>query len=254
MSSFNLAVHPDRPLIFAHRGANTDAPENTIAAFRLARQQGADGIELDVKLTGDGQVVVLHDQTLDRTSDGHGPLRSLRLAEVKKLDAGSWFDWAFAGERIPTLAEVFDEFGDTILYDIELTNYAAPFDGLPQKVARLVQQFKLAHRVFVTSFVPVALVKFHSILPAIPCGLIALKGAPGWLSRSALGRWLAPQAVVPYYTDVTESFIRKQALHKRVVIPWTVNESQKFHLMFGWGVGAVITDVPQIARQSLEAV
>jgi glycerophosphoryl diester phosphodiesterase len=254
LSSFNLAAQPDRPLIFAHRGSNHNAPENTLAAFRSAHQQGADGIELDVKLTADGQVVVLHDQTVDRTSDGYGPLRRYRLAELKKLDAGSWFDHAFAGERIPTLTEVFEAFGNSILYDIELTNYLSPFDELSVKVAALVAEARLLDCVMVSSFLPVALVRFKWLLPDVPAGLIALKGLAGTLTRSALGRKLAGRAVIPYYTDLTREYVQSQARYGRVVIPWTVNEMDVIRRMFEWGAGAVITDVPDIARRALEAV
>ncbi|NMC78815.1 MAG: glycerophosphodiester phosphodiesterase, partial [Chloroflexi bacterium] len=94
---------PAHPMLFAHRGASADAPENTLAAFRLAVDENADGIELDAKLSADGQVVVIHDQSVDRTTDGHGRVGQLTLAQLKELDAGSSFSPGFAGERIPTL-------------------------------------------------------------------------------------------------------------------------------------------------------
>ena len=100
-----------RPTIFAHRGASIYAPENTIAAFELAVEQQADGIELDAKLCADGQIVVFHDQTVDRTSDGSGKVLDLSLAALKELDAGSWFGENFAGQAIPTLEEVFEAVG-----------------------------------------------------------------------------------------------------------------------------------------------
>src|SRR5512137_910870 len=90
-----------RPLILAHRGASRRAPENTMAAFRLAVQVGADGVELDVQLSRDGEVVVMHDGRVDRTSDGHGRVRDLTLAELRAFDAGRWVAPEFAGERIP---------------------------------------------------------------------------------------------------------------------------------------------------------
>src|SRR5512138_390835 len=99
------------PAIFAHRGASAHAPENTLAAFRLALEHGADGIELDAKLTSDGQVVVIHDQTVERTTGDPGMVRDMTLAQLKALDAGSFFDSAFTREPIPTLAEVFDLIG-----------------------------------------------------------------------------------------------------------------------------------------------
>lgn len=118
----------DRVLNFAHRGASHDAPENTLAAFRLAREMGADGVELDVQASKDGEAVVIHDFTVDATTDGRGPVKDKTLAELKELDAGSWFDAPsinsgrrrFAGERIPTLQEVIDEVGHQLLLAIEL--------------------------------------------------------------------------------------------------------------------------------------
>src|SRR5690242_12342962 len=97
-----------RPVIFAHRGACAHAPENTLASFELALAQQADAIELDAKLSADGFVVVHHDDTVDRTTDGKGRLKNLTLAELKKLDAGSSFAETFKGEKIPTLEEVFE--------------------------------------------------------------------------------------------------------------------------------------------------
>src|SRR5512143_199880 len=104
-----------RPLILAHRGASRRAPENTMAAFRLAAELGADGVELDVQLSKDGEVVVMHDSRVDRTTDGHGRIRDLPLAELRALDAGGWYAPEFAGERIPTLAEVLHELGPRLV-------------------------------------------------------------------------------------------------------------------------------------------
>ncbi|HEY8531638.1 MAG TPA: glycerophosphodiester phosphodiesterase family protein, partial [Limnochorda sp.] len=112
-----------KPLILAHRGASAEAPENTLAAFRLALEQGADGFELDIHRTRDGHLVVCHDERVDRTTDGTGFIGSMTLAELKKLDAGRWFDARFAGERIPTLDEVWalvEEAGGIRLLNIEV--------------------------------------------------------------------------------------------------------------------------------------
>src|SRR5690606_40107102 len=96
-----------KPLRVAHRGARAEGPENTLAAIRLALEKGADGFELDVHRTRDGHLVVCHDETVDRTTDGTGAIGAMTLAELKRLDAGRWFDERFAGERIPTLDEVW---------------------------------------------------------------------------------------------------------------------------------------------------
>src|SRR4030042_5766395 len=117
-----------RPTIFAHRGSSVHAPENTLAAFKLAIDQHADGIELDTKLSADGQVVVMHDDTVDRTTNGTGRIKSLTLHELKRLDAGSKFDPSFHAERIPTLAEVFETVGGKIFINVALATYTSPTD------------------------------------------------------------------------------------------------------------------------------
>ena len=128
------------PLLIAHRGASAHAPENTLAAFELAIHLGAPAVELDVKLTGDHQVVVLHDQTLDRTTDGKGPLAAHTLEAVKQLDAGSYFSPEFRGEHVPTLAEVFEAIGKAALINVELTNYETPGDDLVDRVVQVAPQ------------------------------------------------------------------------------------------------------------------
>jgi len=132
-----------KPLIIGHRGASAHAPENTIAAFQLALKFGADAVELDAKLSADGAIVVIHDQTVDRTTNGQGKISEFSLTEIKKLDAGSKFDLQFEGEAIPTLEEVFEVVGGKLLINVELTNYAMPNDDLPERVAELVKRMKM---------------------------------------------------------------------------------------------------------------
>lgn len=117
-----------RPILLGHRGAKNYAPENTLAAFTLALEQGADGVELDAKLSADGVVVVHHDAMLDRTTDGKGPLARHTFAQLRELDAGSFFSEKFRGEKIPTLEEVFETVGKRAVVNVELTNYSTPFD------------------------------------------------------------------------------------------------------------------------------
>ena len=103
--------HSPRPILFAHRGASLHAPENTMEAFNLAIQQGADGVELDAKLSADGEVIVIHDPTVDRTTNGHGRVATFKLTDLRALDAGSFFSEKFRGAQIPTLDEVFEVIG-----------------------------------------------------------------------------------------------------------------------------------------------
>ena len=147
------------PVIFAHRGASAHAPENTIAAFKIATDQGADAIELDAKLASDGHVVVIHDQTVDRTTPATGRVKDMTTYDLTKLDAGSHFDCTFQGEPIPTLEQVFALFGKQVYINVELTNYISPTDDLPEKVSQLIIQYHLRDRVLVSSFNPISLIR-----------------------------------------------------------------------------------------------
>lgn len=148
----NMLYTLPKPVIFGHRGACAHAPENTLASFRLAFDQGADAIELDAKLSRDGEVVVFHDSTLDRTTNGTGRVDSKSLAELRELDAGSHFSEQFRGEKIPLLLEVLEEFGKTRYINIELTNYTSPNDELVEKAAALVNSMGLGERILFSSF------------------------------------------------------------------------------------------------------
>ena len=136
------------PTIFAHRGSSVHAPENTLSAFKLAISHHADAIELDAKLCATGEVVVIHDQSVDRTTNGSGKVLELPLTALRELDAGSWFGTDFQGEGIPTLDEVFEVVGRKIFINVEITNYATPFDDLPQKVVEIVRRHGLQENMF----------------------------------------------------------------------------------------------------------
>jgi glycerophosphoryl diester phosphodiesterase len=239
------------PVIYAHRGASAYAPENTLAAFKLALQQGADAIELDAKLSVDGEVVVFHDQTIDRTTNGTGKLAEKTLSELKALDAGAWYSMEFTGERIPTLDEVFEQVGRRLFINVELTNYATPNDDLVQKVIELVRKHHLEEGVLFSSFHPVNLIKARRLLPGVPVGILAMEGGPGALARSFVGRWVAPAFVHPYLTDVTDRWIQRQHEAGRKVNVWTVNDPNDLRALLRWGADGIITDDPRLARQIL---
>jgi glycerophosphoryl diester phosphodiesterase len=241
-----------RPAIIAHRGASAYAPENTLAAFKLALQQGADGIELDTKLSADGHVVVMHDQTVDRTTPFHGNVAGFRLAELRKMDAGSHFDIAYKGEPVPTLEEVFKAVGQLTYINVELTNYASPNDQLPAKVAELVRQFKLTHRVIFSSFNPIALLRIRRLVPEAPVGLLAFPGARGWLARSWPGRLVRYQSLHPEAADTTASLVNRVHQRSGRVIVYTVNHVEEMNRLFALGVDGIFTDDPLLAQTALK--
>jgi glycerophosphoryl diester phosphodiesterase len=236
-----------QPVIFAHRGASAHAPENTIAAFELAVAQQADGIELDVKLTSDGHVVVHHDATVNRTTNGQGKLKDLSLAELKKLDAGSSFSEQFRGETIPTLEEVFEAVGGRTFINIELTNYNTPRDQLVETVCMLVKKHQMQKRILFSSFFAGNLSRARSYLPDVPTGLLAFNGVLGAWARSfgfVFGKY---QALHPYLKDMTQQEVLRVHRLKRRVHVWTVNAQEDMRRLFGWGVDAIFTDDPQLA-------
>ena len=238
-----------KPVIFAHRGASAYAPENTLAAFELALVQNADAIELDVKLSADGQVVVIHDPTVDRTTGSRGRVKDLSFSELRALDAGSFFSEKFKGEKIPTLEEVFEAVGKRTFINVELTNYTTPRDHLVEAVCVLVKKVGLQKQVMFSSFFASNLAKARTHLPGVPRGLLALNGWLGAWARSfgfAFGRY---QALHPYLKDVTsEQVQRVHRLNRRIHV-WTVNAAEDMRRLFRWGVDAIFTDDPQLAVQ-----
>ncbi len=235
------------PIIFAHRGASAHAPENTIAAFELAHQQGADAIELDVKLSADGIPVVIHDSTVDRTTDGSGRVVNLELAALQELDAGE-------GQRIPTLDEVFASVGGKLLINVELTNYKTPNDQLVEKVVDVVEKHALAESIIFSSFFSRNLKRATQFLHQTPCGLLALPGLLGWWGRSYGFRLGDYQAMHPNLKDTTSQQIERIHRMGRRVHVWTVNAAEEMHQLADWNVDGIITDDPQLAVKTLERV
>jgi glycerophosphoryl diester phosphodiesterase len=239
-----------RPAIFAHRGASAHAPENTLAAFQLAIRHGCDGIELDAMLSGDQQVMVIHDSDLFRTTGFKARVNELPLTALKQLDAGSFFDIEFQNEKIPTLEEVFEAVGKQTIINIELKNYESINDNLPEKVADLVIQFGLQSSVIFSSFNPIALRKIKKRLPSTNIGLLALPGRAGWWARSWPGSLLvAYDAIHPERSDVDTHLV--QHFHKRNkrVHVYTINLPEEMSRQFALGVDGIFTDDPVLAVQ-----
>jgi glycerophosphoryl diester phosphodiesterase len=238
-----------QPVIFAHRGASAYAPENTLAAFELALAQNADAIELDVKLSADGQVIVIHDPMVDRTTGSHGRVKDLPLQELRALDAGSSFSEKFHGEKIPTLEEVFEAVGKRTFINVELTNYNTPRDQLVETVCMLVKKCEMQKRVIFSSFFASNLSKARAYLPEVPRGLLAFDGLLGAWARSFGFDFGKYQALHPYLSDVTPQQVQRvHRLHRRIHV-WTVNAAEDMRRLFHWGVDGVFTDDPQLAVQ-----
>jgi glycerophosphoryl diester phosphodiesterase len=244
-----------KSIIFAHRGASAYAPENTLAAFQLALAQGAPAIEFDVKLSSDGEAVVIHDRSVDRTTDGTGKVAKLPLAALRELDAGSWFSaqsappGSFRGERIPTLDEVFETVGKKLFMNVELTNYATPFDGLVPQVVETIKKHGVDERVLFSSFLPYNLMKAARLLPQVPRGQLVLAGGAGLWQR-LWGRVSAIQAEHPFMKDVTDKWVADAHARGRRVYVWTVNAPDEMRRLKSLGVDGIFTDDPPKALEN----
>jgi glycerophosphoryl diester phosphodiesterase len=240
-----------RPTLFAHRGSSAHAPENTLAAFELAVQQGAPAMELDATLCGDRQVVVIHDDTLLRTTATPGIVRKMPLKAIQELDAGSWFDPAFKGEKIPTLAQVFETVGKRIFINVEIKNYASPLDDLPDHLASLVVKHGMIDRVLFSSFNPIALLRVGKLLPQVPRGLLVFRGKQGAWARGWFGDRFPCQALHPEASDVSASLISKVHQANRRIHVYTVNQPDEMTRLYILGVDGIFTDDPPLAQHVL---
>ena len=217
------------PVIFAHRGASAHAPENTLAAFELAVKQGAPAIEFDVKLTCDRQVIIIHDQTLDRTTNGTGPVVKYPLAALRELET----------------------VGRKVLLNIELTIYATPFDALVPEVATLVKKHNIQQRVIFSSFYFSNLLAAQRLLPEVPCGLLFETGISAWHQKLA-SRFMNLQAEHPYTTDVTSQMVQRVHASGRRVHVWTVNDPQDMRRLRACGADGIFTDDPLLAFENFK--
>jgi glycerophosphoryl diester phosphodiesterase len=276
-----------RVAVIAHRGASAYAPENTLAAFRAARELGADWFELDCTLSADGEVVVIHDDTLDRTTSGRGPVDALTFAELQRLDAGSWFGPEFAGEPLPSLAaalalgdaatgvyvEIKRERGDEAL-EAELAALLGGGRALPDPALAAALRERLAtsgtHNVALTRAVlgelaaretpgPVVVQSFSPVIcaaavleaPELRVELLARVPVEDEAAWQAALRWVRALGLAGLNLDaagVTPE--RVAALHAlgRTVAVWTVDEPAELERVAAAGADAVITNRPDVVR------
>lgn len=241
----------NRPLIFAHRGACRAAPENTLPAFEAAMRLGADGVELDVQYSADGALVVFHNPTLEKTSTGAGRVTAHTLAQLRGLDAGSWFGPAFAGTGIPLLDEVLDLLKGKLLVNIELKALEATFSDLGVDVIKAVRAHDMVDEVVISSFNPFALRRAKQAGPEIECALLLAPDLPAWMRLGLTRRHSRADGLHPELSMVNAAYMAAAAKRGLPVRVWTVDEAADMRRMIALGVDALITDVPEVARAVL---
>jgi glycerophosphoryl diester phosphodiesterase len=250
----NFFLQPrSQPLVIAHRGSSAHAPENTLAAFELAAAQGADAVELDVTLTHDRQMVVIHDDTLERTTDGRGRVTDLSYAEIRRVDAGAQFGDRYAGQRVPLLSEVFETVGHRVLINVEIKGSSLRSAGVEGLVLNLIRQHDLCERVLISSFNPLILMKVKRLEPDAACGLIYSPAAAIYLRRA----WLAPfisdlNARHPRSDLVTPERVKQTHARGQRINVWTVNDAATVRRLAAAGVDGLIGNDPIIIRTALD--
>lgn len=237
-------------LNIAHRGAMAEAPENTLASFQLALKQGCNALELDVQLSADKELVVCHDPTIDRTTNGRGAIVAMTAKELKRYDAGSWFHKSYAGERIPLLREVFELVPKHVPINIELKMIPAYDHVIQRQLIQLLAHCDRMESVFVSSFDHRCLIELKQLEPAVRIGLLY----GNQLVHPRKYARLFEQHVFslhPHYEAIREAEIRDAVAHGLRVYPWTVNEAEQMRHCIRRGVSGIITNFPAKLRHVL---
>jgi glycerophosphoryl diester phosphodiesterase len=238
-----------RPLIIAHRGYRARYPENTLAAFEAALDAGADMIELDVLLTKDRKVVVIHDESLDRTTSGQGPVSDHTLSELKALDAGSWFDSRFRGERLPTLEEVLERMAGRIPINIEIKRSAyepRPLpDAIEKQIVELVARKNAVENVLISSFEWRVLERLAVVKKAPAIALLSRHPRLGNPLEAC--KRLAAFSWNPRGRSLRKDHVRKMHEAGVFVFPWQIDTREDMARMLDMEVDGLIVDDPPAA-------
>lgn len=230
------------PKIYAHRGASAEAPENTLGAFQLAIEQGVDGIELDIQMSADGQIVVIHDEKLDRTTNGTGLVVAHTYEQLKELNAAAHFEAWNRQEPIPLLSQVLELIAPTQLeLNIELKNGVIPYTGMEEAVIRMVREFGMEKRVIFSSFNHYSVVNMAQKAPEIETAILYVAGIyEPWNYALPLG----VKSLHPFFYGAAPEIVKGAQHAGMKVRPYTVDELDDLKRMIAIGVDAVITNYP----------
>jgi glycerophosphoryl diester phosphodiesterase len=245
--NLSLLRAPGAPLLrVGHRGAKGHAPENIMISFMMGADMGVNAVETDVHLSKDGEVVLIHDHTVDRTTNGHGFVKDMTLAELKKLDAGSWYDPRFAGERIPTLAELLAWAKDRVGIAIEIKNGPLYYPGIAEKTIRLLRQHGMERQVILISFDHFVLREAKKIAPEIATGILYVGGL---VDAVAAAHATMADALHPNWAFVTPDLVRTVHEAGLAISPWNPNDLPTLRMLSQMGVDSVGTDYPELFEQ-----
>lgn len=245
----------DRTRIIAHRGASAYAPENTLASFKKAIELGADILELDVHQTKDSHLVVIHDASVNRTTNGKGNVNDLTLEQIKTLDAGSWFSKEFTGEKIPTLNEVFNITPDSVTLLIELKYGSDEYPGIEERLIQLIREQNAEQRVILKSFNDDILYRLRTLAPHLPRLKIIVMQIFGLIIEHGLNVGTVLDDSVQYlqhhWFGLTKGFIDEAHQKGYKVFVWDVDTKERMKEFIEQGIDGIETDHPDWVKELL---
>lgn len=229
------------PSIIAHRGGRNWAPENTLAAFHRSVSARVGGVEFDVHRCSTGELVVIHDDTIDRTTNGVGMVKDSSLGELKRLSAGLWFDKEFREERVPLLTEVLDLFNEEMVIDIELKNSPVGYDGIEEDLLYTIEPYRSKLNILVSSFDHHCLRRLRALDSEIEIGVLVGGGLID--IKEYAGKLNARYLIQEYDCLMPEAVADAKDAGLKIVV-WTVNDAPKWQRLIELGVDGICTDTP----------
>ncbi|WP_435171701.1 glycerophosphodiester phosphodiesterase [Paenibacillus glycanilyticus] len=264
----SLAEHPavsagqrfaKNAAIIAHRGASGYAPEHTLAAFRSAIEAGADYIEIDLQLTKDGQIIAMHDNTVNRTTNAKGKVGAMTLDAIKQLDAGSWFNQhhpmyareEYARQQVPSLSDIFTAFGRETHYILEIKD--SPYNpGIEERLLETIYQYRLEDYVIIQSFDAKSLKKIHMMNDRIELLQLMWYNTPARISSLSLNKIKKyAMGISPNFPKINAAYVHKVQKSGLRIYPYTVNYQLNMDRALSWGVDGIYTDYPDRFREVL---
>lgn len=265
-SGNNPQLNDNQILNISHRGASGYAPEHTLPSYELGDQMGGDYIELDLQMTKDGELIAMHDETLDRTTNGTGQVKDHTLEEIKSLDAGSWFNEAYPekakdeynGLQVQTLQEVIEHFGKNKNYYIE-TKSPDVYPGMEEKLLEILKDYNLTRqngpssRVIIQSFSEESLQKVHNLNENIPLvQLLDYKGT-ATITDEELDHYSEYAAGLGMsYKKINQDYVQKVREHDLLIHPYTVNDKEDMKQLLEWGVTGMFTNYPDVLEETMK--
>lgn len=236
---------------FAHRGFSGEYPENTMLAFRKAVEAGADGIELDVHFTKDKEVVVIHDEDVDRTTDGSGKVESFTLEQLKELNAYGRFEGKYEFCPVPTLREYFEFIApiDGFMTNIELKTGINEYPGIEKAVLEIIDEFNLRDRIIISSFNHFSVQRFKTIAPDVKCGFLEDSRI---IDFGAYAKKHGVEYIHPLYLCLTKDVFHEVYSNGIGINTWTVNDEEAVRNLADNKVNAVISNYPDMVSRVLK--